>query len=477
MNAAVHHSAVKVAAGEMNSGLRAQTTFSAGARPGVLKDPAPQGAVTVGYVAAPGPLLAAPLLASTEGEAVDNAALSFLLQQSLAAQQKEEEEELEAARRQLLSLLAVPLPLRTAEQLSRIQDCNGVIRRTRNLKKRKKKKLPRAPRPRCGRPCARQRQVPAVRPSDSVHRRFLDIPVVQQRQVPTVHTLLVQFLVKVDVPVVVQRQVRGSMLQKTVVCPQLQFAGLLHPCRGAEADLHGPDYSSDHRGPTSGKTSSGRSSITMRELILRLNSSTWRSSLQSSIIAWAVWHVVNYGVLGPDSQAIRGLYAVGQFSDKVVFLPGVGQRLALMVQTVLKPVQFSVMNVDMPAAGQRLALMVQTVPKPVEFPQVQFLDEVVFMPVVGQRLALMVQTVPKPVEFTQVQLLDKMLCPWWNDRLYGPDVQKTVVFHSCRSSQVVVIPVVVQMPIPMVFLLGRPWRLHSCSIFLGGRCSCCACRS
>ena len=105
-----------------------------------------------------------------------------------------------------------------------------MIRRRRNLKKRKKKELPRAPRPRCGRPCARHRQVPAVRPSDSVHRRFLDILVVQQRQVPTVHTLLVQFLGKVDVPVVVQRQVRGSMLQKT------------HPCRGAEADLHGPDY-------------------------------------------------------------------------------------------------------------------------------------------------------------------------------------------------------------------------------------------
>ena len=73
-------------------------------------------------------------------------------------------------------------------------------------------------------------------PSDSVLRRLLDIPVVQQRQVPTVLTLLVQFLGKVDVPVVVQRQVRGSFLQKTVVCPQLQFPGLLHPCRGAVAD-------------------------------------------------------------------------------------------------------------------------------------------------------------------------------------------------------------------------------------------------
>ena len=309
---AQHHSAPKVGA-ETHYALRRQKTASAGSRPGVLKDPAPQGAVTVGYVAAMGPLLAVPLLASTAGEAVDNAALSFLLQQSLAAQKEEEEEVLEAARRQLLSLLAVPPPLRTAEQLSRIQDCNGVIKRIRKMKKRKKKKLPRAPRPRCGRPCARQRQVPAVRPSDSVRRRFLDIPVVQQRQVPTVHTLLVQFLGKVDVPVVVQRQVRGSMLQKTVVCPQLQFAGLLHPCRGAEADLHGPDYSSDHRGPTSGKTSSGRSSIMMlvRERVLRLNSITWRSSLQSSIIAWAVWHVVNYAVLGSDSQAIRGLYAAG----------------------------------------------------------------------------------------------------------------------------------------------------------------------
>ena len=59
--------------------------------------------------------------------------------------------------------------------------------------------------------------------------------------------------------------------------------------------------------------------------LLWLSSSTWRSSLQSSIFAWTVWHVVNYTVLGTDSQAIRGLYASVQFSDKVVFLPGVGQ--------------------------------------------------------------------------------------------------------------------------------------------------------
>ena len=42
--------------------------------------------------------------------------------------------------------------------------------------------------------------------------------------------------------------------------------------------------------------------------------------------------------------------------------------------------------------------------------------------------------------------------------------------RSCRSSQVVDIPVVVQRPIPIFFLLARPWRLRSCSLFPGGRC-------
>ena len=85
--------------------------------------------------------------------------------------------------------------------------------------------------------------------------------------------------------------------------------------------------------------------------------------------------------LGTDSQAIRGLYASVQFSDKVVFLPGVGQRLALLVQTVLNPVQIAVMDVDMPAVGPRLALMVQTVKMPVEVPQVPYSDKEVLMPV------------------------------------------------------------------------------------------------
>ena len=55
MSAAVHHSFDKVAANELNNGPRAQKTERAGTRPGVLKDPAPQRAVTVGYVAAVAP--------------------------------------------------------------------------------------------------------------------------------------------------------------------------------------------------------------------------------------------------------------------------------------------------------------------------------------------------------------------------------------------------------------------------------------
>ena len=54
--AALHHS--RDVGPEKNDGLRAQTTASSGERPGVLEEPEPQGgAVTVGYVAAPGPLL------------------------------------------------------------------------------------------------------------------------------------------------------------------------------------------------------------------------------------------------------------------------------------------------------------------------------------------------------------------------------------------------------------------------------------
>ena len=71
-----------------------------------------------------------------------------------------------------------------------------------------------------------------------------------QRLLPTVHSFIlpVQLLDKVlDVPVVVLRQVRGFMVQKTVVVPQLQFiVGRRHFFRAADADPHGPVCSADH---------------------------------------------------------------------------------------------------------------------------------------------------------------------------------------------------------------------------------------
>ena len=81
----LHHSRQKVEGGE-HDGLRAQKTVRAtGARPGVLTEPEPQGAVTVRYVAAPGPLLE---VASMAG----GTALRFLVKKALDRQKEEEEQ-------------------------------------------------------------------------------------------------------------------------------------------------------------------------------------------------------------------------------------------------------------------------------------------------------------------------------------------------------------------------------------------------
>ena len=75
-------------------GLRAQKPPLPGKRPGVLKDPELQGgAVTDGYVAAPAPPLAVPLLASAAGEAVDHSTLQFLLTHAIETKKALEEEE------------------------------------------------------------------------------------------------------------------------------------------------------------------------------------------------------------------------------------------------------------------------------------------------------------------------------------------------------------------------------------------------
>ena len=55
-----------------------------------LKEPEPQGTVTVGYVAAPGPLLVVASLAG--GDEVDATTVSYLLKAALVKKKKEEEE-------------------------------------------------------------------------------------------------------------------------------------------------------------------------------------------------------------------------------------------------------------------------------------------------------------------------------------------------------------------------------------------------
>ena len=67
-------------------------TASAGMRPGVLKDPAPQVAVTDGYVAAPVPSLAVPLLADAAGKWWTPPSLSCLTAAALRQREEEEEE-------------------------------------------------------------------------------------------------------------------------------------------------------------------------------------------------------------------------------------------------------------------------------------------------------------------------------------------------------------------------------------------------
>ena len=75
----------------MRTQPQGEKTHKAGGRPGVLKEPEPQGeAVTVGYVAAPGPLLEVASMAG--GDSVDGTAFRFLVKKALERQKEEEEQ-------------------------------------------------------------------------------------------------------------------------------------------------------------------------------------------------------------------------------------------------------------------------------------------------------------------------------------------------------------------------------------------------
>ena len=121
----------------------------------------------------------------------------------------------------------------------------------------------------------------------------------------------------------------------------------------------------------------------------------------------------------------------------------------------------------------------QTAKKTVEIPQLPFFDKVVHISCRGaeadscgptvlsdHRVSLLLDTV---VDVAVVQVVQ--LPRWFAVHGHAGDMPFVVnnrcsKFYSaeilwrsrsCRSFQVVDIPVVVQRPIPMIFLLGRPW--------------------
>ena len=156
----LHHSRQKVEGGE-HVGPRAQKTARAtGARPRVLTEPESQeGAVTVGYVAAPGPLLVVASLAG--GDEVDATTVSYLLKAALKSKKYEEEEEKERQRlerrqvllNELFVLADVPLQHRSPQQVSRLEALAKTLDdelaahpsqpSRRKKKKKRKKRLPR----------------------------------------------------------------------------------------------------------------------------------------------------------------------------------------------------------------------------------------------------------------------------------------------------------------------------------------------
>ena len=137
------------------------------------------GAVTVGYVAAPAPLLAA--------DTVDARTVQYLLK---AALQKEEEEERKKAkeerRLEVTALLAVPIALRTPAQQRRIMTLSDEVdaealstQPGRRKRKKRKKKAPSPQRQVLWSRCAGNCGVPRLQFFDEV-----GMLVVVQRQVP-----------------------------------------------------------------------------------------------------------------------------------------------------------------------------------------------------------------------------------------------------------------------------------------------------
>ena len=254
LTTAAHHSAEKVAADVKNAGLRAQTMVSAGARLGVLKDPAPQGVVTVGYVAAPVPFLSSPLLADAAAEAVDARTLKYLLKAALRRREEEEEEERKEREMELAKENELQRGVTEALEKARLalEPSRGSKRKR---KKRRRRRLPRSSVPRGGRARRRQRQwyVLAGFLGDGSPRAVFPSIVCGD----STGAVLGQG----DMPVVVPSGASGQTVLKTAGSPQLQsIVGRHLPLRAANADPHGPVFTADHGDSTVAAYFGGRCS-------------------------------------------------------------------------------------------------------------------------------------------------------------------------------------------------------------------------
>ena len=142
-----HHSSPKVGAEQYHAPRRQNIppdTTSAGTRPGVLKDPVPQGAVAVGYP----PLLCTPLLADAAAEAVDARTVRFLLRAEMTKKKEEEEERrrMEQVKKeeeaQMSAQWFADVDSFLATPWARDAAARGSQERRRNRKKRRKMKVP-----------------------------------------------------------------------------------------------------------------------------------------------------------------------------------------------------------------------------------------------------------------------------------------------------------------------------------------------
>ena len=156
--AALHHS--RDVGPEKNDGLWAQTAASSGGRPGVLKEPEPQGgAVTVGYVAAPGPLFEVASMAG--GDSVDGTALRFLVNRALERQNEEKEER---RMKRINAKVSDDIPLSHEEHeawkrwIVAYASSSSSSGMRRKRKKKRKRKLPKSSSSRSSRGRARRRQ-------------------------------------------------------------------------------------------------------------------------------------------------------------------------------------------------------------------------------------------------------------------------------------------------------------------------------